>query len=209
VTASTNVVATGKLRFAPDLPRRWSDAFERLRLGSYDHVTLELPGNPLGLRSDELMYERATGAQTGALLANVAGSSLCTLDIGGRFGRELAAKGGNEMIAFAIEYIDNLFGTALKRTIGRRHATRWNEEPWVLGAMSAAAPGGRASRRTLMEPLNNRVWFAGEAAHERNWGTVGGAWESGERAAAAVLRMLSPPAAAPRPKQPPRRPPRR
>src|SRR4029079_8852800 len=93
VTASTNVVATGKLRFAPDLPRRWSDAFERLRLGSYDHVTLGLPGNPLGLRSDELMYERATGAQTGALLANVAGSSLCTLDIGGRFGRELAAKG--------------------------------------------------------------------------------------------------------------------
>ena len=40
----------------------------------------------------------------------------------------------------------------------------------------------------LMEPLNNRVWFAGEAAHETLWGTVGGAWESGERAADAVMR---------------------
>ena len=32
--------------------------------------------------------------------------------------------------------------------------------------------------------------FAGEAAHETLWGTVGGAWESGERAADAVLRRL-------------------
>jgi hypothetical protein len=41
-----------------------------------------------------------------------------------------------------------------------------------------------------MEPLQNTVWFAGEAVHETLWGTVGGAWESGERAADAVLRRL-------------------
>jgi Flavin containing amine oxidoreductase len=41
-----------------------------------------------------------------------------------------------------------------------------------------------------MEPLKNTVWFAGEAVHETLWGTVGGAWESGERAAEAVLRRL-------------------
>ena len=62
-----------------------------------------------------------------------------------------------------------------------RHATRWNHEPWVLGAMSAAAPGAQPSRSVLMEPLNSRIFLAGEAAHETLWGTVGGAWESGER----------------------------
>jgi monoamine oxidase len=41
----------------------------------------------------------------------------------------------------------------------------------------------------LMEPLNNRIWFAGEAAHETLWGTVGGAWDSGERAADAILKL--------------------
>jgi hypothetical protein len=41
-----------------------------------------------------------------------------------------------------------------------------------------------------MEPLRDRIYFAGEAAHETLWGTVGGAWESGERAAEAVLRRL-------------------
>ncbi len=51
-------------------------------------------------------------------------------------------------------------------------------------------PGAQPARRALMETLRDRVWFAGEAAHETLWGTVGGAWESGERAADAVHRRL-------------------
>jgi hypothetical protein len=42
-----------------------------------------------------------------------------------------------------------------------------------------------------MEPIRERVYLAGEALHETMWGTVGGAWESGERAADAVLRRLA------------------
>ncbi len=201
ITASTNVLAAGKIRFTPDLPKRQLDAIERLRLGSYDHITLELTGNPLGLRSDEVVFEKSSNVRTAALLANIAGGTLCTVNVGGRFGRELSAKGTKEMIGFAIDWLDNLYGAGLKRSAGgRAYATRWNEEPWVLGAMSAASPGGQFARRTLMEPINNRLYFAGEAAHERLWGTVGGAWESGDRAAVAALRVIAPPP--PEPKQP-------
>jgi monoamine oxidase len=206
VTASTNVLAGGKLRFIPELPRRQVEAIEKLKLGSYDHVALELAGNPLGLRTDELVFERSSNARTGVLLANMAGSTLCTVDMGGRFGRDLAAKGATEMVAFALDWLDALYGSNLKRAAGRSHATNWNAEPWVLGAMSAAAPGGHIARRVLMEPMNNRVWFAGEAVHERLWATVGGAWESGDRAAQAALRVIAPPA--PEPKQPKQRAPR-
>ena len=41
-----------------------------------------------------------------------------------------------------------------------------------------------------MEPMRERMFFAGEAVHETLWGTVGGAWESGERAADAALRLF-------------------
>jgi hypothetical protein len=82
----------------------------------------------------------------------------------------------------------------------------------TLGAASAAVPGGQLARRIMMESVNDTIWFAGEAAHETLWGSVGGAWESGERAAAAVLQRLGPlkptPAAAeaaPRPKPKPAR----
>jgi monoamine oxidase len=53
-----------------------------------------------------------------------------------------------------------------------------------------------------MEPIGNRIFFAGEAVHETLWGTVGGAWESGERAADAILKRYAP---APARKQPRKR----
>ena len=59
-----------------------------------------------------------------------------------------------------------------------------------LAPLRLPSPGGQAARRVLSEPWRDAVWFAGEAAHETLWGTVGGAWESGERAADAVLRRL-------------------
>jgi hypothetical protein len=38
--------------------------------------------------------------------------------------------------------------------------------------------------------VRDRLFFAGEAVHETQWGTVGGAWESGERAADGLIRRI-------------------
>jgi monoamine oxidase len=190
VTVSTNVLLAGKIRFAPELPRRHLDAAGKLRLGSHDRVALELAGNPLGLRADELIFEKCEGKRTAAILANVGGSTLCAVDVAGSFGRELAARGEAAMIDFGISWLSGLYGADLKSAVRRRHATRWNDEPWVMGASSTAAPGAQTARRIMMEPVGGRIFFAGEAAHESLWGTVGGAWESGERAADAVLKSL-------------------
>jgi monoamine oxidase len=190
VTASTGVLAANKIRFSPDLPKRQLDAVNNLKLGSQDRIVLELPDNPLGLQRDDLVFEKATGARTAALLANVAGSPLVTVDVGGKFGRELAAGGEAAMVAFGLDWLDNLFGSDVRKAVKRTAATQWNNEPWVLGAVSAASPGGQPARRILMEPVRERLWFAGEAAHETLWGTVGGAWESGERAADAAMKKL-------------------
>jgi monoamine oxidase len=203
VTASTNAILGGKIAFAPELPKRQLDALNRLKLGSYDHIALELPGNPLGLQRDDLVFEKATGLRTAALLANIGGSTLAYVDVGGSFGRDLAEKGPREMIAFAQAWLGDLFGADIRQAVKTSHATQWNREPWVLGAFSAASVGGQPSRRILMEPLRERIFFAGEAAHETLWGTVGGAWESGERAADAAIKLLAPPPA--RPQRQPRR----
>ena len=190
MTASTGVLTGAAVKFRPALPKRHLDALAKLSLGSLDHIALELEGNPLGLRGDDLVFEKATGNRTAALLANVSGSSLCVVDVGGRFGKSLAAQGQGAMVAFATDWLADLYGTDIKKAVKRSHATQWSKEPWVLGASSVAAPGAQPSRRALMEPVGNRIWFAGEAVHETQWGSVNGAWESGERAADAVLKRL-------------------
>jgi monoamine oxidase len=192
VTVPTNVVASGGLRFTPELGHQQIDAFGRMSLGSYDHIALELLGNPLGLDNDDLVFEKSSDTHTAALLANISGSSLCTIDVAGAFGRELAAQGEAAMIDFATNWLAGLYGAEVKKAIGRKHATRWNSEPYALGAWSAAVPGSQFARRQLMQRIADDVWYAGEAAHETLWGTVGGAWESGERAADAVLHRFGP-----------------
>jgi monoamine oxidase len=94
------------------------------------------------------------------------------------------------MIAFAQDWLADLYGPEIRRAIKRTQATQWANEPWVLGSFSAASPGAQSGRKVLSEPLRDRIWFAGEAVHETLWGTVGGAWESGDRAAAAALKQL-------------------
>ncbi|HZS62934.1 MAG TPA: NAD(P)/FAD-dependent oxidoreductase [Xanthobacteraceae bacterium] len=189
VTASVDVLTSGSLKFIPP-PKRVLDAAAKLKLGSYERIALDLPGNPLGLASDDAVFEQAQDPKTAAMLANVSGSPLCFVDIGGNLARDLAMQGEKEMVAFALEWLAKIYGTDLKKSVREARATRWLKDPLVLGAWSSAAPGAQSARRTLMEPVDDRIWFAGEAAHETLWGTVQGAWQSGERAAEGALRRI-------------------
>ncbi|RZN33095.1 NAD(P)/FAD-dependent oxidoreductase [Bradyrhizobium sp. Leo121] len=209
ITVSTNVLAAGKLKFDSELPRRVVDAVAKLSLGSYDRIALQMSGNPLGLAHDDVLIEQSNSTRTALLYANVGGSSLCTIDVAGSFGRDLSAEGEQAMIAFATEWLKKLFGSDAVAGIKKSSATRWNASPYILGAMSVAAPGGQAARRALIDPVGC-MYFAGEATHDTLWGTVDGAWESGERAAEAALRRIgalpaAPSAAAPPPQKQRRR----
>jgi monoamine oxidase len=189
ITVSSNVLAAGNIKFTPDIPKRQLDAAEKLSLGSYDHIALQLQGNPLGLTRDDIIIEQSGSTRTALLFANIGPSSLCSIDVAGSFGRDLAAQGEPAMVAFAVEWLSKLFGSEVAAAVRKSSATRWNAAPFALGAMSAAVPGGQPSRKVLTEPIGC-MFLAGEATHETLWGTVDGAWESGERAAEAALRKI-------------------
>ena len=189
ITVSSNVLSAGNIKFTPDIPKRQLDAAAKLSLGSYDHIVLQLPGNPLGLARDDVLIEQSNSTRTAMLLANMGGSSLCSIDVAGSFGRDLSAQGEPAMIAFGIEWLAKLFGSEATAAVKKSSATRWNAAPFALGAMSSAAPGAQPSRKILTEPIGC-MFVAGEATNETLWGTVDGAWESGERAAEAALRRI-------------------
>lgn len=189
ITVSSNVLAAGNIKFTPDIPKRQLDAASKLSLGSYDRIALLLPGNPLGLARDDVLIEQSNSTRTAMLSANIGGSSLCSIDVAGAFGRDLSAQGEKAMVAFAVEWLTKLFGSEAAAAVKKSSATRWNAAPFVLGAMSAAVPGTQPSRKILTEPVGC-IFLAGEATHETLWGTVDGAWESGERAAEAALRKI-------------------
>src|SRR5258708_7303901 len=112
VTVSSNVLAAGNIKFSPDIPKRTLDAAARLSLGSYDRIALQMPGNPLGLARDDVVIEQSNSTRTALMFANMGGSSLCSIDVAGSFGRDLSAQGEAAMVAFAVEWLGKLFGSA-------------------------------------------------------------------------------------------------
>jgi monoamine oxidase len=68
------------------------------------------------------------------------GSSLCTIDVAGSFGRDLSAQGEKAMVAFRGGMADKLYGSEAAAAVKKSSATRWNAAPFALGAMSAAVP---------------------------------------------------------------------
>ena len=157
VTVSSNVLAAGNIKFTPEIPKRQLDAAARLSLGSYDHIVLQLPGNPLGLARDDIIIEQSGSTRTALLFANIGASSLCSIDVAGSFGRDLSAQGEPAMVAFAVEWLSKLFGSDAASAVKKSSATSWNSSPFVLGAMSSAGPGGQSSRKILTEPIGCNV----------------------------------------------------
>ena len=64
----------------------------------------------------------------------------------------------------------------------------WQQDPYARGAYSHALVGGNGARQALAAPLDDTLFFAGEATDfEGEHGTVAGALQSGARAAREVI----------------------
>jgi monoamine oxidase len=91
---------------------------------------------------------------------------------------------------------------ALRRAVAGWHTHNWTRDPFSRGAYSFIAAGGEDAAAKLREPVQDTLFFAGEAtADGEDVGTVHGAMATGERAAQEVQRALrgnSPPRTRPR-----------
>jgi monoamine oxidase len=67
----------------------------------------------------------------------------------------------------------------------------WGRDPFARGAYSYLAVNGGDARATLAAPIDDTLFFAGEAtANDGQGGTVNGALETGERAAREAAAAL-------------------
>src|SRR5947207_1316456 len=69
------------------------------------------------------------------------------------------------------------------------HVFDWQSDRFSRGAYSYVLVNGGSAVRELAEPVENVLFFAGEAAHEGMSGTVAGALASGSDAAERILRF--------------------
>ena len=189
ITVSSNVLTAGNIKFnarPPETSPRRSREAEPRQLRSHRAA---VAGQSAGACARRHPHRAEQFDADGAVVRQHRGSSLCSIDVAGSFGRDLSSQGEKAMVAFGLEWLAKLFGSDAAAAVKKSSVTRWDAAPFALGAMSAAAPGAQPLRKTLAEPIGC-MFLAGEATHENLWGTIDGAWESGERAAEAALRRI-------------------
>lgn len=70
-----------------------------------------------------------------------------------------------EVVERGLTILRRMFGVELPTPVGFIF-TRWLSEPWALGSYSYPALGStKADRLTYATPVDQRLYFAGEAAH--------------------------------------------
>src|SRR6185437_4969750 len=195
VTVSTGVLASGRIALDPPLPSEVQECLGGLPMGLALRVVLRAAGADRLDLPDFCSLDRRFARDDPAIVFNAWpwGFDYLSAWIGGSLAWELSRAGAAAAEDFVRGELRRMLGGRVDRALrpGAALVTGWGADPLFQGAYAYARPGHAEARRRLAEPLaGGRLLIAGEATHETLAGTVGGAWLSGEAAAAIALRTV-------------------
>lgn len=198
VTVSLGVLQSGAIRFVPELPAAKVAAMDRLGMGVLNKVALHFEASaPWPFAHQNIVFFSEEGGTELAflnLLAITGHKMLLTFTYADQ-ARALELQSDAAIVARLMGQLRAAYGEALPDPAGSV-VTRWAGDLNTFGAYSyAKVTGGGAARRTLAEPIENKVFFAGEATSAQDPSTVHGAYLSGLREADRIAAVKAPLAA--------------
>ncbi len=186
VTVSAGVLGAGAIRFTPVLPDWKGAAIANVPLGKANKVGLAIDADRLGVAGHTAVSvpcgtEGAIGFHLRPFGVNIASAYLA-----GPMCSALEREGAGAMVDAVTAALISILGSDVKEGIGATACTRWESDPLFRGAYAAARPGHADARRDLARPVDERLYFAGEATSPDFFSTCHGAHLTGIAAAQAV-----------------------
>jgi monoamine oxidase len=188
VTLPTNLIAATPEFFRPALPEK-IEAAAALPLGLADKLYLSLDGHE-EFRSESRIFGRTDRVATAAYHFRPLGRPLIEAYFGGETARALEAGGRSAFMDFAVAELVSAVGSDMAHRVRPLAFHGWAGDPFARGSYSYARPGHADDRARLAEPVEERIFFAGEACSEADYSTAHGAYITGVKAAADVLNGL-------------------
>jgi monoamine oxidase len=186
VTVSTDLLAVEAVRFTPALPAK-IEAASRLPLGLADKLFLSL-ANADDLPIDGRLYGSRDRVGVASYHLRPFGRPLIECYFGGQFARDLERAGEAAFADFAIAEIVDAMGSNMRARLVPVACSRWALDPFARGSYSHARVGHSDARAALAAPVDDRIFFAGEACSRHDFSTAHGAFRTGVAAATAALQ---------------------
>jgi monoamine oxidase len=177
--------------FTPPLPNTVRAAIDGFTTGIYEHAVLHWPSSPFRGR-DRLAAVHGDRPSPSGLLTRIDGTPFhyYELDLHEAAAIDAAGSGTDGVRRHVRAVLAAHFGRERLRDLAIPAVSTWRHDPWALGSWAVVPPGHAPARLSLREPLADTLWFAGEALSREQWGTVGGAYAEGTRAADAVAKRI-------------------
>lgn len=185
VAVPTTVLADERLSFTPALPDK-HHAAAALPLGVADKAFLAVDGATWP--HDAHLIGNPYRTCTASHRLSPFGWPMVESFFGGDCADQLE---DGDAAAFAIDELVALLGSDWRPRFTPTTTTRWRHEAWIEGSYSHARVGQADQRTVLSQPIDDRLFFAGEACSPHDFSTAHGARDTGIAAAEAALRALT------------------
>jgi monoamine oxidase len=183
----------GAVEFSPDLSEKRA-VWNRLRMGPVVKLVLRFR-EPFWERDrNEVVFLHALDQPIVTWwTTNPLPSAVLTGWSGGAQTKALEGMTESQILSAGLETLSKLFAVPrdeLGRLLIESHVFDWRADPFSRGAYAYVPVDALDAPATLAEPVDDTLFFAGEATDSRRMGTVSGAMASGYRAAEEVLRGI-------------------
>lgn len=192
VTASAAVLKSGNIQFDPVIPEH-TEAIKQLGFGTAIKILLWF-NNPFWKKdSDEIGFLLTDENIPTWWTQLPAESNLLTGWLGGP---SAAIRSGESETSFlrssllSLSAVFKLSPQELEEQLLQYEIVNWHNKPFVKGGYSYNTMGSVAAKRVLAEPVNDTIYFAGEAVYTgESQGTVEAALQSGVAAAEKIINL--------------------
>ena len=193
VTAPVSLLAAGDITFTPALPSAYEQAFSDLPFGVVDKLGIAFTADIFGETPDNTVVTRHqdVGEDQFAMgLAKLAGQPMMNFFVADDLARDLEAGGTPAFEAYAREFLTDTYGSDAAAAMERTVIHPWGSDPLTRGSYSAAKVGKVSARATLAEPIDDRLFFAGEAISTNAHSSLHGAFLTGQQSASRIADQM-------------------
>ncbi|KAG7542661.1 Amine oxidase [Arabidopsis thaliana x Arabidopsis arenosa] len=196
VTVPLGCLKAETIKFSPPLPDWKYASIKQLGFGVLNKVVLEFPEV---FWDDSVDYFGATAEETDLrgecfMFWNVkktVGAPVLIALVVGKAAFEYTNKSASEHVNHAMMVLRKLFGGDLVPDPVASVVTDWGTDPYSYGAYSYVAIGASGEDYDVLgRPVQNCLFFAGEATCKEHPDTVGGAMMTGVREAVRIIDIL-------------------
>jgi len=179
------------VEFEPSLPSDKLDAINRLGIGTMNKVFLKFNTNFWNTDGYFFQYIKEESSQIIEFFSPTptGTSNIIIAVFAGQQARSIEKMDDAELKDIVMNDLKAMFGTNIPQPVSM-HKTTWHTNPFSLGAYPHLAPGSDLSDcNILASPINNKVFFAGDATSEKYMATAHGAYISGIDAANNIIKL--------------------